>query len=125
MKLAARLLSLFVMLIAVGAVVAGLSFQQDLGAIAGALLLPVILGLAAIPALVSLGNNRPRIESFGIVVNKIYVFLIAAVFIGLWFKYLSFQPLIRYLPLAVLLACCFTCNAVALQRQRKVRATVA
>jgi len=123
---AARLYSLFLLLIAVGNFIAGIADSAKFGVagVIGAFLVPVIVGLPTVSALIALGKVKPRTEAFSLFVNKAYLFLFAAAAIGYAFKLTEGpNPLFVALLFAGgMFAVSFLLNAVALQRQRNKRA---
>jgi len=125
MVTAARLYSIFLLLLAVGSFVAGISDSAKGGVavLFGAFLVPVIIGIPTVSALMALGKVKPRTEAFSLFVNKAYLFLFAAAAIGFALKSTgNTSPL--FLPLLLsgsLFAISFLLNAIALQGQRNKR----
>ena len=87
---AARLYSLFVLLLVVGIFIAGLpsNMGQGLTGIMGGAIFVVLAGLPIVPALTVLGNKegKSKTESFAMFVNKSYLFLFAAAAVGFAFR---------------------------------------
>ena len=125
MKTAARLMNIFLLLITGGAFFAGIleSRQLDAGGVLGLILLVGIMALPTVPPLLSIGKNRIKIERLGIIVNKLFLFLLAAAFVGIILSFSSVTQAIPMLPLGVFLTITFTLNIVALQGQHNGRIT--
>jgi|GEM_PF-4277578 len=123
MNTAARLYSLFMLLIFVGSFIAGISDSARFGAagVFGAFLVPVIFGVPTVSALMAIGRGKPRVTAFSLMANKIYLFILVAAFVGFGLKITTNpSPLfLAFLVPGVIVAVCFVLNIVALQRQRR------
>ena len=118
-------MDIFLLLITGGAFFASIlkSRQLDVGEVLGLILLVGIMALPTVPPLLSIGKNRIKVERLGIVVNKLFLFLLAAAFVGIILSFASVTQAIPVLPLGLVLAVTFILNIVALQGQHNARIT--
>ena len=125
MAKAARLYSIFMLLIFVGSFIADLGRVASLGpaSMLGAFMVPVLIGIPTVPALMAIGAERPRTEAFAIVANNIYLFILAAAAVGFGFSFVT-KPnpnFFAWLMVGAIVALCFVLNIIALRRQRTAR----